>query len=170
MPNELPNVMGKERSRYALKNLNKNFLNYDNTKLTKNNIHAKISSLECETYLRNQLLRDSDWASMAHSIELRTPFVDYKLLNRVAGFLLKLDNKNKLSLKNALMKTLPEKIINRKKTGFTTPIKKWIMEDENLNTWKGVPSLTVENCSWAKRWAYVVASKKFSNTRITDAT
>ena len=31
-------------------------------------------------YMKNQLLRDSDWASMFHGIELRTPFVDAYLL------------------------------------------------------------------------------------------
>ena len=39
-----------------------------------------VAQLENYFYLRNQLLRDSDWASMYHSIELRTPFVDYFLL------------------------------------------------------------------------------------------
>ena len=36
--------------------------------------------MESQIYLRNQLLRDSDWASMYHSIELRTPLVDFFLL------------------------------------------------------------------------------------------
>ena len=36
---------------------------------------AQVALLESTRYLRNQLLRDSDWASMAHSVELRTPLV-----------------------------------------------------------------------------------------------
>ena len=39
-----------------------------------------ISSLESTFYIVNQLLRDSDWASMDNSIELRTPLVDIDLL------------------------------------------------------------------------------------------
>ena len=41
---------------------------------------AAVGLLESTLYLRNQLLRDSDWASMGHSLELRTPLVDAQLL------------------------------------------------------------------------------------------
>ena len=46
-----------------------------------------LSQLESMTYLRNQLLRDSDWASMDHSVELRTPLVDAYLLGQMRGLL-----------------------------------------------------------------------------------
>jgi len=36
--------------------------------------------LEATLYMRNQLLRDADWTSMAHSIELRVPLVDIEVL------------------------------------------------------------------------------------------
>jgi asparagine synthase (glutamine-hydrolysing) len=36
--------------------------------------------MESSLYMRNQLLRDTDWASMAHSLEVRVPLVDSKLL------------------------------------------------------------------------------------------
>jgi asparagine synthase (glutamine-hydrolysing) len=49
-------------------------------KLSKNSYLA-LAELESKLYLRNQLLRDSDWASMSHGVELRTPFVDFHLLN-----------------------------------------------------------------------------------------
>ena len=35
--------------------------------------------------MRNQLLRDNDWAGMAHSLEIRTPLVDFELLKTVAS-------------------------------------------------------------------------------------
>ena len=41
---------------------------------------AKVASLESSIYMRNQLLRDTDWASMAHSLEVRVPLVDAVLL------------------------------------------------------------------------------------------
>ena len=49
-------------------------------KLSKDSYLA-LAELEAKLYLRNQLLRDSDWASMSHGVELRTPFVNFHLLN-----------------------------------------------------------------------------------------
>ena len=43
---------------------------------------SRICALESGLYMRNQLLRDSDWASMAHSVELRTPLVDFETFGR----------------------------------------------------------------------------------------
>ena len=40
----------------------------------------RMSALEINWYMRNQLLRDSDWAGMAHSLEIRVPLVDLNLL------------------------------------------------------------------------------------------
>src|SRR5262249_27333022 len=45
---------------------------------------AKVATLESSLYLRNQLLRDTDWASMAHGLEVRVPLVDPILLRSVA--------------------------------------------------------------------------------------
>ncbi len=39
-----------------------------------------VSALEMQWYMRNQLLRDADWAGMAHSLEIRVPLVDLQLL------------------------------------------------------------------------------------------
>ena len=47
--------------------------------------HAKVATLEASLYMRNQLLRDTDWASMAHSLEVRVPLVDSVLLQRMAA-------------------------------------------------------------------------------------
>ena len=49
------------------------------------NDFAKVLILESSRYLRNQLLRDSDWAGMAHSLEIRVPLVDAVLTERIAG-------------------------------------------------------------------------------------
>ena len=47
-----------------------------------------LSNLESIYYLRNQLLRDSDWASMYHGVELRTPLVDITLLEDLSDVML----------------------------------------------------------------------------------
>ena len=45
--------------------------------------HAQVAALESCWYMRNQLLRDTDWSSMAHGVEVRVPLVDFALLERL---------------------------------------------------------------------------------------
>ena len=82
-----------------------------------------IMYLEIKYYLCSKLLRDIDWASMAHSIEMRTPFVDiffYKKLIPLVKSNLKI---NKSNLLNCYKDNLPEELFKRKKTGFAIPHK-----------------------------------------------
>lgn len=86
-----------------------------------------VSLLESRFYLRNQLLRDSDWASMAHSVELRTPLVDAWLLRRlapVAGAFRRFPNKTLLA--DSPKDALPTEIVSRRKTGFGIPVAEWL--------------------------------------------
>jgi asparagine synthase (glutamine-hydrolysing) len=46
-------------------------------------VHAQVAALEASWYMRNQLLRDTDWASMAHGLEVRLPYVDASLIRRL---------------------------------------------------------------------------------------
>jgi asparagine synthase (glutamine-hydrolysing) len=78
-------------------------------------------------------LRWEDRNSMAHSIEARVPFLDYRLveycMNLPVDFL-DADNKIKRILTDSLIGILPEAIRNRKdKKGFITPEKRWMMQD-----------------------------------------
>ncbi len=45
---------------------------------------GRVCALESTHYLRNQLLRDADWAGMAHGVEIRVPLVDFTLLRTLA--------------------------------------------------------------------------------------
>lgn len=88
-----------------------------------------LGQLESMTYLRNQLLRDSDWASMDHSVELRTPLVDTHLLQQLQPLLGNFSRfPNKRLLANAPAKPLPKSIIQRKKTGFGIPVARWLAD------------------------------------------
>jgi asparagine synthase (glutamine-hydrolysing) len=70
------------------------------------------------TYLRNQLLRNSDRASMDHSVELHAPLVDACLPQQVQRWLqLFSDWPDKILLAKAPTKPLPHSIVKRKKTG-----------------------------------------------------
>ena len=88
---------------------------------------ARVSALESSLYMRNQLLRDSDWASMAHSLELRVPFVDWPTLNRVAPVSARLaGGVGKRALAHAPSKPLPEECVTRARSGFNIPVANWI--------------------------------------------
>jgi asparagine synthase (glutamine-hydrolysing) len=87
--------------------------------------HAQIAALESCWYMRNQLLRDTDWSSMAHGVEVRLPFVDLPLLQQI-GPSLNLDAPpTKMDLADCTNQ-LVDDIRHRQKTGFSTPVKKWI--------------------------------------------
>jgi asparagine synthase (glutamine-hydrolysing) len=70
--------------------------------------------------MRNQLLRDADWASMAHSVEVRTPLVDAWLLRQLAPLLPNVRGKEVLGA------SLPDYLRTRPKTGFFVPMKEWL--------------------------------------------
>ncbi len=105
------------------------------------NTTLALAQIESTTYMRNQLLRDSDWASMAHSVELRTPLVDSKLLEDVAPFVGQFQNyPDKRLLALAPERPLPEEIIVRRKTGFGTPTSAWLASRDQSTSWEGVRS------------------------------
>lgn len=88
-----------------------------------------LGQIESTTYLRNQLLRDSDWASMDHSVELRTPLVDASLLREVQPLLGAFRQfPGKRLLAEAPARQLPEEVITRPKTGFAIPVQRWLRQ------------------------------------------
>jgi asparagine synthase (glutamine-hydrolysing) len=86
----------------------------------------KISALEMNWYMRNQLLRDADWAGMTHSVEIRVPMVDIRVLRALAPVLAKRPLEGKRVLAEIPRKRLPDELLHRPKTGFAVPIHKWI--------------------------------------------
>jgi len=88
-----------------------------------------LAQTESTMYLRNQLLRDSDWASMHHSVELRTPLVDAWLLQSLKPFLTAFPHfPKKTLLATSPSKPLPDIIRKRPKTGFFIPVYQWMQE------------------------------------------
>lgn len=123
-----------------------------------------LSYLELKFYLQNQLLKDSDFMAMHHSIEIRVPFLDHLLVEYVSSLpaetklnigksdLPDIDSSpgrsdfQKLSkplLIAAVKDVLPEAIWNRSKMGFTFPLQKWL----------GVSG------HWSRYWAREVVKK-----------
>lgn len=110
----------------------------------KKHLISKCSQAEISTYMQNVLLRDTDQMSMAVALEVRVPFLDYKL----AEYILGLPDKDKSTitpkklLTDSLKELLPSEIIERKKMGFVLPWQIWMKNElksfceENLNELK----------------------------------
>jgi asparagine synthase (glutamine-hydrolysing) len=87
-------------------------------------VRAQIAALESCCYLRNQLLRDADWAGMAHSVEIRVPFVDRVVLESLGPAVASSRPPRKSDLASVLA-NLPAALQGRRKTGFSTPARQW---------------------------------------------
>jgi len=129
-----------------------------------------LSYLELKLYLQNQLLKDTDFMSMYHSVEVRVPFLDHPLVEYLSS--LPVDVKfnpyksaeirinqrqwrgiNKNLLVSTTHDLLPLDIYTRPKMGFTFPFEKWLHESD-LKTYK-LKNLQT-NIHWSRFWAKVV--------------
>lgn len=159
MPWELPQLIGRDRAREGLRRLSllpmiRNAITPDPS-----SPYARVTALEASLYMRNQLLRDADWASMAHSLEVRVPLVDADLLARLAPVFHGGRASGKALLAKSPRQALPEAVVTRGKTGFTTPIAEWLQQEASLDAWRKVPALEHPRCPWARRWAYTVMAR-----------
>jgi asparagine synthase (glutamine-hydrolysing) len=110
---------------------------------------GKVAVLESSMYLRNQLLRDTDWAGMAHSLEIRTPLVDFTLLRGVAPLMVKPKRPSgKVLLAQAPKLGLPDVIVNRPKSGFGIPVRPWF---RNIIDTRG--GAKMDERLWSRTWA-----------------
>jgi len=92
----------------------------------------RVSYLEARCYMLNTLLRDADFMSMAHGLEVRVPLIDHRLAQRMLALpgSWKLDaGTSKPLLVRALAGQLPDKVVHRRKRGFTLPFEHWLRED-----------------------------------------
>jgi asparagine synthase (glutamine-hydrolysing) len=137
MPWELSGVLDPEMGREGWAEL-QTIERLDKTISDVSTNHLKISALEMSWYMRNQLLRDTDWASMAHSLEVRVPFLDLDLLRIVAPLLGRQGSPDKRTVTAALSTGLPAEIINRKKTGFSVPVREWLLDGSSATHERGM--------------------------------
>jgi asparagine synthase (glutamine-hydrolysing) len=115
---------------------------------------GKVAVLESSLYMRNQLLRDTDWASMAHSLEVRVPLVDHVLLKSLSPIMLRSKpGSGKDWLGASPRRPLPDQIRHRRKTGFLTPIQSWISASNLPNEGQKRRS---PQAHWSRRWALEV--------------
>jgi asparagine synthase (glutamine-hydrolysing) len=93
---------------------------------------AALQLLDLETYLPGDLLLKADIASMAHSLELRSPFLDHEVIELGLALpdSLKVQGRTgKVALRRAFAAELPAQVSARGKTGFGVPLGRWFRHD-----------------------------------------
>jgi asparagine synthase (glutamine-hydrolysing) len=130
LPEDLPRLLGTDLTREAMEA-------YDPVAdcgkylgETRDAAWEAVHVMESTQYMRNQLLRDSDWASMAHSLELRTPLVDAWLHDDIArGQFEPGRSGGKAAAVRLAAPDLPQSLWTRPKTGFFIPVMQWLEEE-----------------------------------------
>jgi asparagine synthase (glutamine-hydrolysing) len=93
---------------------------------------AGLQRLDVATYLPGDLLLKADLTSMAHSLELRSPFLDHEVvaLGLALPDSLKVRGREgKVALRRAFAGLLPAEVTTRSKTGFGVPLGRWFRSD-----------------------------------------
>lgn len=143
MPEELPSVLPGELVEEGLRRLD--LLGLIQTAMTPDpgSPFARVATLESSYFMRDQLLRDIDWTSMSHSVEVRVPLVDAHLLQKIVPVLVAARDYKKQLLLGAPARALPDAIINRPKTGFLLPIREWLKPPQGSPHTFGMRSLAL---------------------------
>jgi asparagine synthase (glutamine-hydrolysing) len=133
---------------------------------------GELGLLEFSHYLQNQLLKDADVMGMAHSVEIRVPYLDHRLVEWVVSLprALKVAGGTHKPLLIEALADLPQEIWNRPKMGFTFPFAPWMREQaEDLEAislagrllqpraveeiWR---AFRTGRLHWSRAWALVV--------------
>ncbi|HTY65908.1 MAG TPA: asparagine synthase (glutamine-hydrolyzing) [Alphaproteobacteria bacterium] len=153
MPWELEALLPREMVDTGLAELDTlNRLDRDIARL--DNPRLKVTALEIAWYMRHQLLRDSDWAGMAHSLEIRVPLVDAVLLARLAPLLASARPPSKGDMADACRTPLPAQVRNRAKTGFVVPVREWVQGETS-----GAPAAAARGFRGWARLVYAQQAK-----------
>jgi asparagine synthase (glutamine-hydrolysing) len=91
-----------------------------------------LQRLDIDTYLPGDLLYKADMASMACSLELRSPFLDRRVIElglALPDELKATPRRGKIALREAFADALPARIASRRKAGFGVPISRWLRNE-----------------------------------------
>jgi asparagine synthase (glutamine-hydrolysing) len=167
LPHELPELMEQDFAREGLRRLQP--LRRLSASLTPDprSDTARVCALESAHYMRNQLLRDADWAGMAHGIEIRVPLVDIELLKALAPEIPHFaSGEGKAVLARAPSNPLPQEVVSRAKTGFVVPTASWM----SAACGTAIEKATRESKGLAsRRWSRVVLASPESSGRAAHA-
>ncbi|UOE94049.1 asparagine synthase (glutamine-hydrolyzing) [Alkalihalobacillus sp. LMS39] len=102
---------------------------------------TKMQYIDMKLWLPGDILLKADKMSMAHSIELRVPFLDKQVMEMASHIPAPLrvnETNTKFALREASNEVLPEEWANREKVGFPVPFRYWIREEKYYNLVKEV--------------------------------
>jgi len=144
MPWELPHLIDADMARQGLRELALRERLHEIVRGIRTPFD-QVMALETSIYMRNCLLRDADWAGMAHSLEIRTPLADADLYENVIALRRMPDvplTKSDLRQQLGTLDCLDPGLLERRKTGFNVPVREWLLatpssEDQahGLRTW-----------------------------------
>jgi len=125
-------------------------------KKTGGNLVEAVRLMDIEFYtLSDNFLAKVDRASMINALEVRCPFMDYRLIE----YSMKLPTNYKISLfgektffRKIISKILPDEIINKKKQGFTPPIGEWMKREEYKKSLKKILNKLHRENILSKEW------------------
>lgn len=96
----------------------------------------KMQYIDMFTWLRGDILLKADKMTLAHSLELRVPFLDkevFDVASKLDPMLKVRDGKTKIILREAVRGIVPDHVLDRKKLGFPVPIRHWLKNE--LHEW-----------------------------------
>jgi len=125
MPWELPEVLDADMARVGWRALQP-VLRLDDDCAAIAGGRRRVAALEMDWYMRNQLLRDADWAGMAHGLEIRVPLVDATLFEALAPAVGRPGGPAKMDMARTPQTPLPAALLGRPKTGFSIPVAQWL--------------------------------------------
>lgn len=97
---------------------------------------TKMQYLDLNLWMTGDILLKADKMSMAHSLELRVPFLDKKIMSLAEKIPTKYrvtKENTKYAMRIAALKACPPQTANKKKLGFPVPIRVWLKEDKYYN-------------------------------------
>ncbi|MBW4890079.1 asparagine synthase (glutamine-hydrolyzing) [Mucilaginibacter sp. HMF5004] len=127
----------------------------------------QAAHLETHLFMQNQLLKDTDYMSMWHGLEVRVPFLDKELINLASRISpqIKYDPKKlkKYLLIEAFKDILPQEIYNRQKQGFTFPFAKWmeniVPKERSVGFQEKYQAFKTGKLHWSRYWASILVNK-----------
>jgi asparagine synthase (glutamine-hydrolysing) len=145
---------------------------------------ASVARFEFQTYLRNMLLRDSDGASMANSLELRVPILSRRMIDLMMSAPGDSFKPPKRLLRDAFPGLLPPRVTGLPKRGFVLPMARWMKGPMREECREAIESLrrsglvrpegidrvweefSLQDASWARAWSLVVLGRFLNRVHV----
>jgi asparagine synthase (glutamine-hydrolysing) len=157
LPSELPQVMDAEMAHEGIRRLKPLRTLSASLVPDPGSDTGRVCVLESAHYMRNQLLRDADWAGMAHGLEIRVPLVDFTLLNTLAHVVHAIAPGNgKAALAFAPRTPLPNEVVSRAKSGFGVPTGTWLSAVAGETS---IPIVSESKGLVSRRWLQTVLNR-----------